>query len=93
MKMWIPMLILALSVTGFCIWESVYTNRTFSQLENEAEYIYTAVQTDQFGSADLTNRINSLNEFWTEKMKSVMKLDFSWKKTAKEYVEIYNELI
>lgn len=31
-------------------------------------------------------------ESWTEKMKKVMQLDFSWKKTAKEYVEIYKEL-
>jgi len=32
-------------------------------------------------------------ELWLEKMKNVMSLDFSWKKTAKEYIEIYNDLV
>ena len=32
-------------------------------------------------------------ESWAEKMKKVMQVDFSWKKTAAEYIEIYNELI
>ena len=31
-------------------------------------------------------------EEWTNKMQKVMNLDFSWKKTAKEYIETYNEL-
>jgi len=30
---------------------------------------------------------------WKEKMKKVMQLDFSWKKTAIEYIEVYNELL
>ena len=29
---------------------------------------------------------------WEEKIKKVMSLDFSWNKTAKEYIETYNEL-
>lgn len=29
---------------------------------------------------------------WEEKVKTVMSIDFSWKKTAKEYVDLYNEL-
>jgi len=29
---------------------------------------------------------------WEEKIKTVMSLDFSWNKTAKEYIETYNEL-
>lgn len=68
MKLWISMLILALSVVGFCIWEGVYTNRIFQQLEQESEYIYTAVQTEQFGSDELTKKIYNLNETWTKKM-------------------------
>jgi len=31
-------------------------------------------------------------EAWTEKMKNVMQLDFSWKKTANQYIEIYDEI-
>ena len=31
-------------------------------------------------------------ESWAEKVKTVMTIDFSWNKTAKEYVETYNEL-
>lgn len=30
---------------------------------------------------------------WEEKIKTVMSLDFSWNKTAKEYIETYNELL
>ena len=26
-----------------------------------------------------------------EKVKKIMSLDFSWNKTAKEYIEVYNE--
>ena len=29
---------------------------------------------------------------WAEKVKTVMTIDFSWNKTAKEYVETYNEI-
>ena len=29
---------------------------------------------------------------WQKKIKKVMSLDFSWNKTAKEYIETYNEL-
>ena len=29
---------------------------------------------------------------WEKKIKKVMSLDFSWNKTAKEYIETYNEL-
>ena len=29
---------------------------------------------------------------WAEKVRTVMSIDFSWKKTAKEYIETYNEL-
>ena len=28
---------------------------------------------------------------WEEKVKKIMGLDFSWNKTAKEYIEVYNE--
>lgn len=31
-------------------------------------------------------------EEWTKKIKKVMGIDFSWKNTAKEYIETYNEL-
>jgi len=31
-------------------------------------------------------------EEWTEKVKKVMSLDFSWKNTANNYIETYNEL-
>lgn len=31
-------------------------------------------------------------EGWAEKVKTVMTIDFSWKKTAKQYIETYNEL-
>lgn len=31
-------------------------------------------------------------ESWKEKIKIVMQVDFSWNKTAKEYIEIYNNL-
>lgn len=30
---------------------------------------------------------------WEKKIKKVMSLDFSWNKTAKEYIEVYNELL
>ena len=30
-------------------------------------------------------------EEWEEKVKKIMALDFSWNKTAKEYIEVYNE--
>lgn len=29
---------------------------------------------------------------WRKKVQKVMKIDFSWKKTAKDYIQIYNEL-
>lgn len=29
---------------------------------------------------------------WEEKVKKVMSIDFSWKNTAKQYIDTYNEL-
>ena len=29
---------------------------------------------------------------WAEKVRTVMSIDFSWKKTARKYIETYNEL-
>ncbi|MBQ8451681.1 MAG: glycogen synthase [Clostridia bacterium] len=33
------------------------------------------------------------HEEWKNKVKKVMSIDFSWKNTAKEYIEVYNELL
>ena len=62
------MLILLLSVTGFCVWEGIYTSNVFKTLQTESEYIYETIKTKPISDKDLQEKILNLNSFWTEKM-------------------------
>ena len=68
MKLWIPMLILALSVVGLCVWDTVHTSSVLKKMESETHYIYTTLQTESITDQKLQNKIMHLNDFWTEKM-------------------------
>ncbi len=68
MKLWIPMLILFLAVSGLCIWDSIHTTQVFNHLDNESNEIYTLLQENEITNEHLTNKIWSLNEYWTKKM-------------------------
>ena len=68
MKLWISMLILILSVIGFCVWDIVYTNKIFSTLQSESKEIYTELKSGSIENKNLQTKIENLNAFWTEKM-------------------------
>ena len=68
MKLWIPMLVLTLSVAGLCIWDTVHTNKIFNSLEQKSEYIYSSLQTEDITNENIQNEILNLNDFWTKKM-------------------------
>ena len=68
MKLWIPMLILTLAVTGLCIWDTVHTNYIFNTLEQKSEYIYSSLKTENITNENIQKEILSLNDFWTKKM-------------------------
>ena len=68
MKLWIPMLILALAVVSLCVWDTVHTNQVFNKMETKSEYIYEQVLKTDISDQQLQNEIFSLNDYWTKKM-------------------------
>ena len=68
MKLWIPMLILTLAVSGLCIWDTIHINKVFNMLETKSEYIYETLKTEDISNESLQKEILSLNDFWTKKM-------------------------
>lgn len=68
MKLWIPMLILTLAVSGLCIWDTVHTNYIFKTLEQKSGYIYSTLKTEDITNENIQKEILSLNDFWTKKM-------------------------
>ena len=67
MRVWVPMIILILAVTALCIWDGIYTNRTFNQLNEQVEEISDSIKANE-SFENLATKINDLNEFWTDKM-------------------------
>lgn len=71
MKIWLPILILLLSVTGLCLWDGIHTTKAFSLLRKEGTSIYeTIIQTD-ISDENLKQRIYNFNDLWTEKMNTL----------------------
>lgn len=68
MKVWIPILILFLAVTGLCILDGIYTQKVFEKLEDDSEKIYETLLTTEITDPKIQNDIINLNEYWTEKM-------------------------
>lgn len=68
MKLWIPMLILFLSVISLCVWDTAHTNIVFNNLIDKSNHIYSSLQVKSINDETLANEIISLNDYWTEKM-------------------------
>ena len=71
MKLWIPMLVLTLLVSGLCIWDTVHTNRVFDTLQEKSNYIFESLQTNEISDEKIQEEILSLNQFWTKKMDTI----------------------
>lgn len=68
MKIWIPMTVIFLSITALCVWDGILTNSIFDTMEQESLSIYNSVVEGDISNEQIKNKINSLNEYWTEKM-------------------------
>lgn len=69
MKIWIPMLVLFLSVLGLCIWDGIHTKNVLNHVEKESEYIYsTLLDSDISTDETLQDKIIDLNNYWTKHM-------------------------
>lgn len=68
MKLWIPMLVLTLLVSGLCVWDTIHTNKVFNTMQNKSNYIYSTLQTVEITDGAIQKEIYSLNDFWTKKM-------------------------
>lgn len=68
MKLWIPILILFVSVLGLCLWDNIYTDKVFNKLQKESSEIYATLQSTEITDIDLQNKIWELNKYWTKKM-------------------------
>lgn len=68
MKIWLPIIILLLSVTGLCLWDGIHTTKAFDALQNEGTAIYEEVVATGIENENLKQRIYNFNDFWTKKM-------------------------
>lgn len=68
MKIWIPMLILLLAVSGLCIWDNIHTNKVFDKMEETSNYIYQQLLTTEISNPEIQDDIFELNKYWTKKM-------------------------
>ena len=68
MKIWIPMLIIFISILSLCLWDGIQTYKFFNQLEDETSKIYNTILETNIDNQELQNDIINLNEFWTKKM-------------------------
>ena len=57
MKIWIPMLILLLSVAGLCIWDGVYTTKVFNKLSLDSEIVYNKLLSTSIEDEELKRRV------------------------------------
>ncbi len=68
MKTFIPMFIIFLAVASLCVWDLVFTNKTFNKMEKDCTEIYETLQTTEIANENLQQKILKLNDYWTEKM-------------------------
>ena len=68
MKIWIPMLILFLAVTGLCVWDGIHTYKVFDKISEDSEYIYTTLLKTDVTDENVKSKIYEINDYWTEKM-------------------------
>jgi len=68
MKVWLPILILFLSVTGLCVWDGIHTTQTFKKLRDESTEIYETLLITDISEDELQQKIFNFNDYWTKKM-------------------------
>ena len=68
MKLWIPMLTLALAVVGLCVWDTIHTSKVLSKMESESSHLHTTLLSEDITDPELQKKINDLNDYWTKKM-------------------------
>lgn len=68
MKLWIPMLVLFIAVSGLCIWDSIHTTNVLNKMEEESSRIYNVIISSDLNTTNLTNDVENLNDYWTKKM-------------------------
>ena len=68
MKLGISMIILLSAIIGLCIWDTIYTNKIFANLENKSDAIVEKLKYTDITDKALQNQILDLNNYWTEKM-------------------------
>ena len=68
MKIWIPILVLLLAVSGLCVWDFIHTNKVFDTMEEQSNIIYETLLTTEISNPEIQNKIFKLNTYWTKKM-------------------------
>ena len=68
MKIWLPIIILLLSVTSLCLWDGIHTTQAFDALQAEGTAIHNEVMSVGIENKELQPRIYNFNNAWTEKM-------------------------
>lgn len=68
MKIWVPMTVIFLSIVALCVWDGILTNSIFDTMEQESFKIYNSIVENDISNSEIKEKINSLNDYWTEKM-------------------------
>ncbi len=66
MKHYVPVIILILAVTALCVWDGLYTTKTFNSLTSQSEEIYAMVSEEDINFNNLSTKVEELNTFWTK---------------------------
>ena len=66
MKNWAPITILILAVVALCVWDGVYTSKTFKTLNNKCEEVYNLIQTGNEDFNYLSLKVEEINNYWTK---------------------------
>lgn len=62
------MTVIFLSIVALCVWDGILTNSIFDTMEQESFKIYNSIVENDISNSEIKEKINSLNDYWTEKM-------------------------
>lgn len=66
MKNWTPIIILILAVTALCVWDGIYTKKTFTTLNAKCEEIYNLIKNEDADFNTLNLKVENVNAYWTK---------------------------
>lgn len=68
MKSFIAVTILTIAVNALCIWDIMYTKKTFKYMSKQSDAIYLSLLESDITAPHIVDNIYSLDKYWTKRM-------------------------